>query len=149
MAKFNGLTLLFVLLLIGCASREIKPVDLFPEDQCTQCRMAVSNDAFASEIITEEGEVFKFDDLGCLEQFVKSRDGLVTATIFVKDYDSRTWLTKEQSFIVRTSLKTPMGSGKVALADSVKAWQVVQQYPPSENADGRTGNCSCCNVKGK
>ena len=149
MAKFNGLTLLFVLLLIGCASSEIKPVDLFPEDQCAQCRMAVSNDAFASEIITEEGEVFKFDDLGCLEQFINGNNELVVGKIFVKDYTSRSWLAKEQSVIIQTSLKTPMGSGMVALADSVTAWQVVQQYPPSENADGSTESCLCCRVKGK
>lgn len=149
MKKRNWFTMVAAVFFIGCASNEIKPVDLFPEDQCAQCRMTVSNDAFASEIITNEGEVLKFDDLGCLEQFVKSRDELVAAAIFVKDYDSRTWLTKEQSFIVRTSLKTPMGSGNVAFADSLKAKQLIQLYPPQEGRASEAAICSCCNIKGK
>ena len=117
--------------LAGCASSDMKPVDLYPEDQCAQCRMAVSSDSFASEIITKNGEVFKFDDLGCQEKFVK-------------DYQTRIWLLKEKSFIVLTSIKTPMGSGKVAVADSIQAKQLVEKYPAQDisEADG----CPCCKV---
>jgi copper chaperone NosL len=129
---------------LGCASSDIKPVDLYPEDQCAQCRMAVSNDAFASEIITKDGEVFKFDDLGCQEKFLKEKSGLAIAAMFVKDYQSRTWLSKEKSVIIRTSLKTPMGSGKVAVADSAQARQLREKYPAQDMAE--TEGCSCCKV---
>jgi len=130
--------------LAGCASSDMKPVDLYPEDQCAQCRMAVSSDSFASEIITKNGEVFKFDDLGCQEKFVKENAELVIGVIFVKDYQTRIWLLKEKSFIVLTSIKTPMGSGKVAVADSIQAKQLVEKYPAQDisEADG----CPCCKV---
>lgn len=131
---------------VGCASTEVKPVDLYPEDQCAQCRMAVSNEAFASEIITQNGDVFKFDDLGCQEKFLKETPGLAVAAIYVKDYQTRTWLSKEKSVIVQTSLKTPMGSGKVAVADSVHAKQLAEQYPANDLAE--SSGCSCCKVDG-
>jgi copper chaperone NosL len=139
---------LFVALgFVGCAATEIKPVDLYPEDQCAQCRMAVSNEAFASEIIAQNGEVFKFDDLGCLEKFLKEKSGLAVAAMYVKDYQTRAWLSKDKSVIVQTSLKTPMGSGKVAVADSVQAKQLVEKYPPTNLTESES--CSCCSVDGR
>jgi copper chaperone NosL len=124
----------------------MKPVDLYPEDQCAQCRMAISNEAFASEIIIENGEVFKFDDLGCKEKFLKENSPLAVAAMYVKDYHTRAWLPKDKSFIVQTSLKTPMGSGKVAFADSVQAKQLAEKYPANDLAE--SDGCSCCKVDG-
>jgi copper chaperone NosL len=118
-----------VFYLFGCGSSEIKPVDIYPEDMCAQCRMAVSAPAFASEIITADGEVFKFDDLGCLEKFKeKSTDRKIAAT-FVKDYETKKWLPYERSTIVQTSIKTPMGSGKVAFTDSSQAKAYLKKFP--------------------
>jgi copper chaperone NosL len=124
--------ILLLIILVGCGSSEIKPVDIYPEDMCSHCRMAISDQAFASEIFTAEGEVFKFDDLGCLEKFKeKSRDLKIAAT-FVKDYETKKWLPYERSTIVQTSIRTPMGSGKVALADSAKAREFLEKFPLSE-----------------
>ncbi|MDZ7362485.1 MAG: nitrous oxide reductase accessory protein NosL [candidate division KSB1 bacterium] len=116
----------------ACGSSEITPVDIYPEDMCAQCRMAVSDQAFASEIITAEGVVFKFDDLGCLERFKEKSTDLKIAATFVKDYQTKKWLPYERSTIVQTSIKTPMGSGKVALADSARAREYLKEYPAVE-----------------
>lgn len=133
--------------LAGCAASEIKPVDLYPEDQCAQCRMAVSEEAFASQIITKQGDVYKFDDLGCQEKFLKERTDLAVAANYVKDYESRAWLPKEKSIIVQTGMKTPMGSGKVAVADSAQAKRLAEKYPAPDPAE--TEGCSCCKVDAK
>jgi copper chaperone NosL len=113
----------------ACGSSEIKPVDIYAEDMCSHCRMAVSDQAFASEIITTDGEVFKFDDLGCLERFKDNSADLKIAATFVKDYETKKWLPYERSVIVQTSIRTPMGSGKVALADSAKAREIMENFP--------------------
>lgn len=134
----------------GCASSEMKPVDIFPEDACAQCRMAVSDKAFASEIITEESEVLKFDDLGCLETYRKKNPAVKIRAMFVSDFESRTWLAYDQSHIVRTGVTTPMGSGMVAFADSAKAAEFVKKNPPadtSENQEGCGGGC-CSSEEG-
>jgi copper chaperone NosL len=122
-----------VLSFLACGSSETKPVDIYPEDMCSHCRMAISDQAFASEIITEAGEVFKFDDLGCLERFKEKSTELKIAATFVKDYATKIWLPFERSTIVQTSIRTPMGSGKVALADSSRAQKILEQFPVNEN----------------
>jgi copper chaperone NosL len=124
---------LLLSVVIGCDSSEIKPVDIYPEDMCSHCRMTISDQRFASEIITVAGEVFKFDDLGCMERFKDKSSDLKIAATFVKDYETKNWISHERSTIVQTSLKTPMSSGKVALADSVRAKEFLEKFSVNEN----------------
>ena len=129
-----------VLLLIGCGASEVRPVDLFPEDECAHCRMSVSDPKYASQIISENGDVFKFDDLSCLEKFRKEHTEVKISAIFVKDFESAQWLQYEKSIIVKTGIETPMGSGKVAVSSSDRATAVKQKYPAEEkDCDG-----GCC-----
>ena len=121
--------ILLLIILVGCGSSEIKPVDIYPEDMCSHCRMAISDQTFASEIIAANGEVFKFDDLGCLERFKEKFTDLKIVATFVKDFETKNWLAYEHSTIVQTSIRTPMGSGKVALADSVRAREFLEKFP--------------------
>lgn len=118
--------------LFACGNSEIKPVDIYPEDMCSQCRMAISEPAFASEIITTDGEVFKFDDLGCMAKFKEKSGALKIAATFVKDYETKNWLPYEHSTIILTSLQTPMGSGKAAFADSAQARKHLAKFPTRE-----------------
>lgn len=118
--------------LFACGPSEIKPVDIYPEDMCSQCRMAISEPVFASEIITTDGGVFKFDDLGCLEKFQEKSGELKIAVTFVKDYETKNWLLYEHSTIVQTSLQTPMGSGKVAFAYPAQAREYREKFPTRE-----------------
>ena len=134
-------TLVLLLALIGCGASEIKPIDIFPEDTCANCRMAISDKAFASQLITEHRDVFKFDDLECLLSYKKKNAGLKIAATFVKDFESKEWLHYEKSAIVKTSAKTPMGSGLVAFKDSMKAREFAKNYPPP---DAKVEKPSCC-----
>ncbi|MBX3290904.1 MAG: nitrous oxide reductase accessory protein NosL [Acidobacteria bacterium] len=110
-------------LLIACASGDIKPVPIEYGDMCSFCRMAISEKQFASQIITPDERVHKFDDIGCLLRFRKTTgDQAKEAAIFVTDHDSHQWLRAEKAFFVRsTSVKTPMGSGILAYGDQAKA----------------------------
>ncbi len=108
----------------------MKPVDIFPEDMCASCKMAVSDQRFASEILSESGEVLKFDDPGCLEDYRRAHPDLKIAAQFVKDYEAGRWLRWEDAVIVTTGLFTPMGSGKVAFRDSSRAREILRQHPP-------------------
>ena len=116
----------------GCGPSEIKPVDIYPEDMCAYCRMAVSEVRCASEIVAESGETFKFDDISCLDAFRSARTEVKSAAIFVMDYERKTWIRWEQAVVIRTGVFTPMGSGKVAFADSARASQFVRQHPVME-----------------
>lgn len=121
-----------IVLLAGCSAKEVKPVDIFPEDMCAYCRMAVSDQRFASEIVTDAGEALKFDDIGCLEQYESDHPVVKAATRFVKEYDTKGWLRWQDAVVVTTGLSTPMGSGKVAVRDSGRAEELVRRYPVSK-----------------
>lgn len=121
--------LLSAMVFAGCGSSDIKPVDIYPEDMCAFCRMAISDEAFAAEIISLDREVYKFDDIGCMEEFAGKKDGLQILARYVKDYETKLWLPYEQSTIVRTGIKTPMGSGRIAFADSLKANAFAESHP--------------------
>ncbi len=130
--KFSPFFSFIGLSFFACGSSEIKPVDIYPEDMCSHCRMAISDQRFASEIITVSGEVFKFDDIGCMERFKDKSSALKIAATFVKDYETKNWIPYKRSTIVQTSIKTPMSSGKVALADSGRAVEFLEKFPVSE-----------------
>lgn len=126
--KNNTLAVIFALMLSGCNQSEIVPVEIYPEDTCSQCRMAISDPRYAAEIITPEREVFKFDDIGCMEKY---RERIVTQQlfIFVRDLEANRWLRMENSTIVRTGVVTPMGSGKLAFSSREKAEQFLIEHP--------------------
>ncbi len=121
--------ILLLSILVGCGSSEIKPVDIYPEDMCASCRMAISERLFASQIHTTTGEVYKFDDLGCLENFERRVGKPAVAAAFVMDYAGQRWLPLAQATIVQTGIRTPMGSGKVAFSDSLQAREFLQRFP--------------------
>ena len=113
-----------IFLLAACGAGEIKPVPIdTAADMCSFCRMAISEKRFAAEIITNNEEVFKFDDTGCLLRYQKANgDKIKIAAIFVSDYETREWIKADEAFFVRsTSVKTPMSGGILAFADKTKA----------------------------
>ena len=129
--SIRGEVLLFLFIILpffACGPSEIKPVDIYPEDMCSQCRMAISDQSFAAEIITENEEVFKFDEIGCMEKFKAKSGELKMAALFVKDYETKKWISFARSTIVQTGLKTPMSSGKVAFADSSTAKEFLEKF---------------------
>lgn len=127
----HRMLLLAVWLVPRCGPDQVKPVDVFPEDICALCRMAVSDERFACEVVKVDGEALKFDDLGCMEQYLRAKPADVTvAAVFYKDYGSGAWVPAGAATVVQTGIRTPMGSGKVAFADPGAAEQFRSEHPP-------------------
>jgi copper chaperone NosL len=141
--KNNKLTLVLLsaFLLLSCAPKQITPVELFPEDECSACRMTVSNAQFASEIINKDGSAVKFDDLQCFENYRKTHSVDEFAAIFVKNYDTKEWIPFGKSIIVQTGIETPMGSGQIAVADQQRAKELHEQFPPNL---AEMNGAACC-----
>ena len=113
---------LWLLFFIGCGKVELRPVELLPEDICGFCKMAISEKRYASELITQDGEVFKFDDIGCMLRFRKERSHVESAATFVADFDTREWLKSEKAYFVKSKeFKTPMGGNLAAFQTSGSA----------------------------
>ena len=116
--------------LASCQSKTIEPVAIEASDMCAFCRMSISEKRYAAELIDQDDEAFKFDDIGCLTNFRKQRknDDSIRAT-FVMDYERREWLKAEDAFYVRSSeFKSPMSGGVVAFKDESNAQSAAATY---------------------
>jgi copper chaperone NosL len=123
-----GIAVLVVL--ASCQERAGEPVAIEANDMCSFCRMSISEKRYAAELIDSDGRAFKFDDIGCLVNFIKQRrnNASIQAT-FVMDFDRLEWLQAEKVSYVRSSeFKTPMNGGIVAFKDQSSAQAAAAKY---------------------
>jgi copper chaperone NosL len=123
MPKVLKNSLWLFLFLAACGSGTVKPVDIEANDMCSFCKMAISEKQFAAEIIDQDDNALKFDDIGCMLRYRQAQgDKLKPAAVFVADVETRQWVSADKAFYVRsTTMKTPMASGIVAYSSSAKA----------------------------
>jgi copper chaperone NosL len=104
-------TLLFV---VACARPSNGPVAIaYDKEACAYCHMLIGDPRYAAQIITDEGDVYSFDDPGCLFRFVSERRPHVRATWF-RDSRRDRWIASGEVAFVRGA-KTPMGWGFAAV----------------------------------
>lgn len=115
------------LLLAACQSASLTPVELVAEDMCASCKMAISEKQYAAEALTPEGDAYKFDDLGCLVDFIAAKKNKAPiAAYFVVDLESKQWLKAEDAhFVSSAKFRTPMGGGIVAFKDQAQAQEAA------------------------
>lgn len=118
-----------MLTLVNCQSG-VEPVAIEANDMCGFCRMSISEKRYAAEFIDQDGDAHKFDDIGCMVNFIKQKenDGSIRAT-FVMDFEQREWLKAEDAFYARSpKFKTPMSGGIVAFRDEATAQAAAAKY---------------------
>jgi copper chaperone NosL len=84
-------------------------------DSCDHCRMNITDEKYAAEVLTKKGRVFKFDSVPCLKSFV-SRNGSQVDRILVADFLNHGVLVdvSQVEFLSSSKLAGPMGSSLVA-----------------------------------
>lgn len=104
--------------LISCST---KPEPFaYGKDNCHTCKMGIVDPKFGCELISKKGKIYKFDDVTCLHQFIKSNSSAGTeikkqlVINFEKEND---FLSLEEAvFILSPIVKSPMGSHAAAFA---------------------------------
>jgi copper chaperone NosL len=113
----------FIIIFVACSSGgnlDQPPTIRYGEDPCDECFMLINESRYAAGYVTLEGQVKRFDDVGCLLIYHKKYQENI-AHFWVKDFDTQKWLKADIAFFVRSdSIQTPMGFGIIAL-DSEKA----------------------------
>lgn len=103
-----------LLLVVGCARPSSGPVPIaYDKEACAYCRMLIGDPRFAAQLVTDAGEVYSFDDPGCLFRFVSERHPRVRASWF-RDSRGDRWLAAGKVAFVQGA-KTPMGWGFAAV----------------------------------
>jgi len=94
----------------------------FGKEVCAQCGMVIQNSGYASEILTLDKKVLKFDDIGDLLKYEGGHADLKVAVVYVQDAKTKAWLKIEDAHWVKTTaVKTPMGWGYHAFSSDSDA----------------------------
>ena len=100
----------------GCAN---KPEAIqFGKDNCDYCQMTIVKNIYGGEILTHKGKNFKFDDAGCLRDFIAEKKIPVADIdkIYFNELNSGTLVeSSELILVMNNEFKTPMGSHIVAV----------------------------------
>ena len=118
-----------VAVLANCQKQAVEPVPLAPEDMCAYCKMAISEKRYAAEFIDSEGQPSKFDDIGCMSNFIQSRKVAAITAYFVMDFNEGKWIKADNAYYVRSvELKTPMNGGIIAFLNESDAQEAIGRY---------------------
>jgi copper chaperone NosL len=111
--------MLLVCGLPACAAGPLQPNAIDPaNDACSHCRMIVSDPRVAAQILRPGDEPLMFDDIGCLRDYLASRDVAPDAALFVADHRTGAWVPATEAVYTRSeAFRTPMGGGILAHAD--------------------------------
>ena len=104
----------------GCAARVPSPEPV-PVDraECAYCRMLISTDRGAAEVVPADGDTRFYDDVGCLA--ADWRAHAASARAFVRTY-SGPWVDAASAVYAKPpGARTAMGSGFVAFATAADA----------------------------
>lgn len=127
-------TLAGILLCIVALSCTTGPEPIhFGNDQCAFCKMTIMDRKFGSELITEKGRIFKFDDINCMVHYMDEQKILpeTQTRLYVIDYSNPGVLidAKAATYLQSDNLKTPMAaqtaafSGQDAATPYINEWQ--------------------------
>ncbi len=102
-----------VAIILFLSSCQVEPEPIKPGlDSCSACKMSIMDIKFAAEIITKKGKIIKFDDVGCLSQWLKKEytNEADCKRILVSQYtDTKNWLDVQSAvFIQSESIHSPM-----------------------------------------
>lgn len=118
-----------VAVLANCQKQAVEPIALAPEDMCAYCKMAISEKRYAAEFIDGEGQPSKFDDIGCMGNFIKTRNVTAIAAYFVMDFKEGKWIKADNAYYVRSvELRTPMNGGIIAFQNESDAREAIGRY---------------------
>jgi len=93
---------------------EHRVVPIKPKEyQCSECSMDIEELKYAAELISENGNTYFFDDIGCLVLWLENHSP-DTHSMMTQTLDTHRWIPVEEAWYSRIA-PTPMGYGFAAL----------------------------------
>ncbi len=134
MKKLISVLIIFISIFIGCSSEANKnepPKIILGQDPCDYCSMLINEYKFSSALWLENGEAKRFDDIGCMINFIQKTDKKVLKT-WVYDFHSKKPVEAEEAYyVVSKEIVTPMGFGIAAF----KSKNEAEKYAGKNNTE--------------
>lgn len=133
MKKKWSVIITVLLLISACGkSQSYEPEEINPEvDVCDVCNMSVASELFATELILKDGEIYKYDDIGCMIEMLDTDDRISEEEIakkYVRDVETGEWIELEDAYYVyHPDIWTPMAYGVVSFATEENALDYIEK----------------------
>ncbi|MEX2462497.1 MAG: nitrous oxide reductase accessory protein NosL [Paenibacillaceae bacterium] len=116
-----------VAMVSGCGKSKYQALPINEAtDKCATCNMQVKDDAFAVQLTTKEGKTYKFDDLGCMNEWKKKNGAEMIGAQFVRDYNNKAWIKYENAaYVYDPSFKSPMAYGIYSFKNKKEAQSFI------------------------
>lgn len=119
----RSLTAVWILCLMTIQSCTSGPQPIrFGSDDCSFCKMIISDPHFGAELVTPKGKVYKFDDIHCLIGYIKQSQtaNSLVGTIYLVDYSQPQQLYEVEKMQLLKSelLNSPMGGNIAAFSNA-------------------------------
>ncbi|MBX2921887.1 MAG: nitrous oxide reductase accessory protein NosL [Chitinophagaceae bacterium] len=117
------------LFFVSCNSDHPEPINLY-KDACESCKMSISDERFASELITKKGRIYKFDDLGCMLGYVATLGEANIKKYYVADYTNSNVLLDAATawYVHNEALHSPMNGNTAAFPSKEAAVIAGEPY---------------------
>ena len=129
----NLLIILITILLVicGCSNNSNKsepPKIVLGQDPCDNCFMLINERKFAAALWLADGEAKRFDDIGCMIDYVQ-KSGNKISNYWVYDYNDDRPVNAEEAYFVKSNkLLTPMSFGIVTFKNKSAASEFASKY---------------------
>lgn len=127
--KVLSIVICTFLLFVSCNGQESQPINL-NKDACHYCKMSISDGRFATEIITNKGRVYKFDDIRCMMDYKNSPEGKESKSFYSSDFSKNNSLINARTawYIKSDELRSPMNGNIASFPTKELASQFAQKY---------------------
>jgi len=127
----NIISIYFILFFISC-NTEPQPL-VVGKDECNFCKMPYGDTKFGGEIITIKGKLYKFDDISCMNDFLKNglnADEKIKNVLAVNYAGNQKFLDVNKAiFLLSANLHSPMNSGAAAFESRNEAESFLNNFP--------------------
>ena len=129
MKLFRSLILSGALLALASCAKSGPQEIATGKDQCDNCKMTITEAKYATQLTTEKGRNYKFDDISCLQSYETSNpDKATNATSYVADFPSGQFIDlKTATLITGGTIKSPMGGDTQAFKDKAAAQKAAEE----------------------
>lgn len=129
MRKIFAVFLALIAVVSGCQESSMEPEEIDPEiDVCEVCNMGIAHEFYAAEIVSSNGDIFKFDDLGCMEEYTHIHEDEASAKKYVRDMETGEWVQLKDAFhAYDPEFWTPMANGVVSFKNRQRAEEYIHE----------------------
>lgn len=132
--KKKPVTLLMVLTIglmsiAACSTPGPRPI-VMNKDVCAFCKMTINNAQFCSQLVTQKGRIYVFDDMRCMIGYKKENTQVTYDHFYIADFSNpNVFVDVEKATLIQSdSLRSPMGGNMAGFAMKDSAQLYLSRY---------------------